>query len=169
MTLRRFMVIGTTGSGKTTLARQLAARLDLPYAEQDAWNHLADWQAAPTEQFRARVAAFTAQPTWVLDGNYSRAQDLSLARADTLIWLDYPAGVVFWQLLRRTLRRMTSGEELWNGNRESWRTFLGRDHILLWFFKTHWKRRRATPQLLRQYPRTFRLFNCARRVRGKPG
>ncbi|WP_237724695.1 adenylate kinase [Deinococcus alpinitundrae] len=149
---RRTLIIGTTGSGKTTLARRLAEGWQLPYAEQDAWNHLPGWQEAPQEAFRAQVDAFTAGPAWVMDGNYTKAHDLGLARADTLIWLDYPAGVVFWQLLRRTLRRMSSREELWNGNREEWRTFLSRNNILLWFFKTHWQRRRTTPTLLAQYP-----------------
>ncbi|GAA4017340.1 hypothetical protein GCM10022631_32500 [Deinococcus rubellus] len=149
---QRTLVIGTTGCGKTTLARAVAARLGVPHAEQDAWNHLPGWQEAPLKEFRAQVDAFTAGPAWVLDGNYTKAQDLSLARADTLIWLDYSAGVVFWQLLRRTLRRMSSREELWNGNRETWRTFLSGNNILLWFFKTHWQRRRTTPHLLARYP-----------------
>lgn len=149
---RRIVVIGTTGSGKTTLARAIAARLGVPHAEQDAWNHLPGWQEAPLEDFRAQVEQFTAGERWVMDGNYSKARDLGWTRADTLIWLDYPAGVVFWQLLRRTLRRMSSGEELWNGNREEWRTLFSRQGILAWFFRTHWKRRRTTPQQIAQYP-----------------
>ena len=99
---RRIVVTGTTGSGKTTFARALAARLGLPHAEQDAWNHLPGWQEAPVEQFRAAVDTFTAQPGWVMDGNYTKANDIGWARADTLIWLDYAAPLVFWRLLRRT-------------------------------------------------------------------
>ncbi len=149
---RRVIVIGTTGSGKTTLARRLAEVWQLPHAEQDAWNHQPGWQEAPLEHFRAQVDAFTAAPAWIMDGNYTKAQDIGLARADTLIWLDYAAGVVFWQLLRRTLRRMHSREELWNGNHEEWRTLLSTNSILLWFFKTHWKKRRTTPALIIQHP-----------------
>jgi hypothetical protein len=51
-------------------------------------------------------------------------------------------------LLRRTLRRVVSQEELWNGNRESWRMMLSRDSILLWFLHTYWRRRREYPALL---------------------
>ncbi|MEF2279483.1 AAA family ATPase [Deinococcus sp. YIM 134068] len=151
--MRRILVIGTTGSGKTTLARAIAARLGVPHGEQDAWNHLPNWQEAPLEQFRAGVDAFTAQPAWVMDGNYSKARDLGLSRADTLVWLDYPAPVVFWRLLRRTLRRGLTREELWNGNRERLGVnLLTRDGILAWFFRTHWRRRRETPQLLAVFP-----------------
>ena len=150
---RRIVVTGTTGSGKTTLARAVAVKLGLPYAEQDAWNHLKDWQEAPVQQFRAAVDAFTAQPGWVMDGNYSRANDIGWARADTLIWLDYPGELVFWRLLRRTLRRGYTREELWNGNRESLgMNLFSRQGILAWFFRTHWKRRRETPLKLAAYP-----------------
>ena len=149
---RRIVVTGTTGSRKTTLARRVAARLDLPHAEQDAWNHLPGWQEAPLEQFRANVDRFTARDGWVMDGNYTRANDFGWARADTLIWLDYAAPLVFWRLLRRTLRRSYTSEELWNGNRESLLRAFSSQSILLWFFRTHWKRRRETPNRLAAYP-----------------
>ena len=148
----RVLVTGTSGSGKTTLARAIAERLNIPHAEQDAWNHLPGWQEAPLEQFRAAVDAFTAQSAWVMDGNYSRAQDLGWARADTLIWLDYPAWLVFGRLLRRTLRRGLTRQELWNGNRETLRQVFSRESMLVWFFRTHWRRRREMPGKLAGYP-----------------
>lgn len=149
---RRVIVIGTSGSGKSTLARQLAELWQLPHAEQDAWNHQPDWQEARLEVFRAQVQQFTAGQAWVMDGNYSKARDIGWARANTAIWLDYSGWVVFWQLLRRTLRRMYRREELWNGNREDPRTLLSKKGILAWFFKTHWRNRRRIPQALAQYP-----------------
>ncbi|MDL2344964.1 AAA family ATPase [Deinococcus sp. MIMF12] len=150
--MQRVIVIGTTGSGKTTLARALAARLGVPHGEQDAWNHLPGWQEAPREQFRARVAAFTAGDAWVMDGNYSKARDIGWARADTLVWLDYPGQVVFGRLLTRTLRRIAWRQELWNGNRERLHVQFTGGGILAWFFRTHWKRRRETPGHLAAFP-----------------
>nr|WP_157448876.1 adenylate kinase [Deinococcus peraridilitoris] len=150
--MQRIIVIGTTGSGKTTFARELALRLQVPHAEQDAWNHEPDWQEAPLERFRAHVEAFTAQPCWVMDGNYRKARDIGWPRADTVVWLDYPAPLVFWRLLRRTLRRGLTGEELWNGNRERLgMNLVSRDGILAWFFRTHWRRRRETPGELARF------------------
>ena len=102
----RIIVIGTTGSGRTTFARELARRFGVPHGEQDAWNHEAGWQMAPLERFRARVDAFTFGPAWVMDGNDGKARDLGWARADTLVWLDYSAWVVYPRLLQRTLRRV---------------------------------------------------------------
>jgi adenylate kinase family enzyme len=149
---QRVLVIGTSGSGKTTLGRRVAAALDIPHAEQDGWNHLPGWQEAPLEQFRAEVERFTALPAWVMDGNYSKARDIGWPRADTLVWLDYPALTVFWRLLRRTLRRMSRREVLWNGNRERRSSLLSRNGMLAWFFQTHWKLRRTTPVQIAQYP-----------------
>ena len=152
-TTLRIVVTGTTGSGKTTLARAAADKLSLPHAEQDAWNHLPGWQEAPLEQFRAQVDRFTSQPGWVMDGNYTRANDIGWARADTLIWLDYPAGVVFWRLLKRTLRRGVTREVLWNGNHEQLGlNLLSRNGILAWFFRTHWRHRREKAGKLAAYP-----------------
>lgn len=148
----RIIVIGTTGSGKTTFAQALAQRLGLSHGEQDAWNHEANWQEAHPERFRARVDAFTFGPAWVMDGNYSKARDIGWARADALVWLDYPAWVVYLRLVRRTLRRVLRREELWNGNCESWRGILASDGPLRWFWKTHWHRRRETPKLAAEYP-----------------
>lgn len=150
--MQRILVIGTTGSGKTTLARELGCLLDLPHAEQDAWNHLPGWQEAPLDEFRAQVDRFTAQDAWVMDGNYTKAQDISWPRADTAVWLDYAAPVVFRQLLTRTLTRMWTREELWNGNHERWQTLFSRDGILVWFFKTHWKNRTRNRQKLARHP-----------------
>ncbi|MPY65821.1 AAA family ATPase [Deinococcus sp. SDU3-2] len=150
--MQRIIVIGTTGSGKTTLARALATRLGVPHGEQDAWNHLPGWQEAPLEEFRAQVAAFTAGNAWVMDGNYSKGRDIGWARADTLVWLDYPGQVVFGRLLRRTVRRIAGRQELWNGNREHLRNAVRTNSPLPWFFKTHWKRRREMPGLFADYP-----------------
>lgn len=146
---RRLIVIGTSGSGKTTLAKALAALLDSPFVELDALHWDPHWTPAPPETFRARVAAATAGERWIVDGGYSAVRDLLWPRADTLIWLDYPIRVNLWRLLLRARHRIVSREELWNGNRESFRlNFLSRDSLFIWVLKTHRRRRREYAQLL---------------------
>ena len=145
---KRIVVIGTSGSGKTTTAGRLAAILGYPHVELDSLHWEAGWQEAPPDMFRERVAAAASGPCWVIDGNYSAVRDALWSRADTIVWLDYSLIVVLWRIWWRTLHRILQQEELWNGNRESFRTqFLSRESLFLWVLKTYWRRRREYPDL----------------------
>ena len=133
--VQRISVVGNSGSGKTTLARQLSATLSIPHLELDAVFHQPGWQPLDAAEFSARVDAFTAGPAWVVDGNYSAVRDLVWDRADTVVWLDPPRGLVMRQVIGRTLRRMATRAELWNGNREPWRNLFRLDpheSIIAW-------------------------------------
>jgi adenylate kinase family enzyme len=111
-------VVGVSGSGKTTVARRLAARLGVPHVELDALYHGPDWSPAPDDLFLARVDRATASGGWVVDGNYSVVRPLVWARANTVVWVDPPRWRVTAQITGRTVRRTLTREELWNGNRE---------------------------------------------------
>ena len=141
--MQRISVVGNTGSGKTTVAEAIAAQLDLPYLELDAVFHQPDWQPLDTAEFRRAVSEFTAAERWVVDGNYSAVRDIVWSRADTVIWLDPPRLRVMRQLLARTLRRMATGTELWNGNRERWRFLFRREESILLYAWTNHRRLRA--------------------------
>jgi adenylate kinase family enzyme len=146
--MKRIAVGGTTGSGKTTLGRRLAERMNVPHIELDALYWEPRWTPAALEVFKQRVCDAISGESWTSSGNYSSVRDLVWQRADTLILLDYSFPVVASRLLRRTVRRIVTQEELWNGNRESLRTMLSRDSILLWLMRTYWRRRREHPALL---------------------
>lgn len=149
--MRRVTVVGTTGSGKTTLARALAERLGVPHVEMDALHWGPNWTAAPKPELRARVEAALAGDGWVVDGNYRAVRDIVWARADTLVWLDYPLPLVMTRLVRRTLGRAFRRERLWNDNRENLVThFFRRDSLFLWAVQTHPRHRREYPIELSQ-------------------
>jgi adenylate kinase family enzyme len=140
--VRRVSVVGNSGSGKTTLAAAVARALGVPHLELDAVFHQPNWQPLETELFRSRVGTFVAGDAWVVDGNYSSVSDLVWARADTVIWVDPPRAAVMRQLIARTLRRMATRRELWNGNTESWRDLFSLDpqrSILVWAWTSHAK------------------------------
>ena len=141
--MKRVVVFGTTGSGKTWLARRLAERHGLRVIELDALYWGRDWQPAPIELFRHRVEREIRDGDWIVVGIYPQVRDLTWRAADTLIWLDLPFPLVFWRLLRRTIRRAITREELWGtGNRESFvRTFFTRQSILWWAIRTHARNR----------------------------
>jgi adenylate kinase family enzyme len=148
---QRIVVIGTTGSGKTTLATQLARRLGASHIELDALHWEPDWAAAPLDVFRARVTQALSLDSWVADGNYSKVRDIVWGRADSIVWLDYSLPVILGRLTRRTVHRIITREELWNGNRENLRgAFFSRDSIFLWALKTYRKQRRIYPPLFAQ-------------------
>jgi hypothetical protein len=142
--MERINVVGTSCSGKTRLARQLAKRLGSPHIELDALFWGPDWTPVPTSTFRERVAAAAAGGRWVLDGGYSDIRDLTWMRADTVVWLDYPMPLVLARWARRTVSRVRSGEEFWpgTGNRETVGNALRRGGLLWWILRTHRSRRR---------------------------
>ncbi len=138
--MTRICVSGTTGSGKTTLAQRLAERLELRFVDLDEIHWGPNW--TPREAFRTELEAATNGDHWVTSGNYTSHRDLTWDRADTIVWLDYPAPIVLARLVRRTIRRVRTGEVLFGGNRETYRnTFFSRESLLVWFFKTHWSKR----------------------------
>lgn len=148
--MQRIVVVGPSGAGKSTLSREIARLKEIPHIEMDALQWQANWTATPTDELRVRVAEAMAPPSWVLDGNYSMVRDVIWPRADTLIWLDYTFPLVFRRALKRTLRRLVLREELWNGNRESWKSTLSRDSILRWVVITYGKTRHTIPEALAQ-------------------
>jgi len=150
---KRIVIIGSTSSGKSTLAEQLAKRFDLYYIDLDALHWEPNWTEAPLEVFRERVTSATQASGWAVAGNYHVVRDLIWPQAEAVIWLDYSLPRIFWQLTRRTFTRWWKQELLWGTNYENlWMHFkLWSDESLYyWLFKTYWRRRREYPILLIQ-------------------
>jgi len=97
----RIVVLGRTGSGKTTLARQLATVVQAPHVELDSLYFGPQFTTAPLALLRERTTAAIAGDRWVTDGNKRAVRDLVWPRVDTIIWLDYSLGVSLWRLGKR--------------------------------------------------------------------
>lgn len=150
--MRRVVIVGTSGSGKSTLARALAKHLNVPHVELDAIHWKPNWTPTPPEMLleEVRAALDAAGDGWTLCGHYGQLRNLTWARADTIIWLDYPLTVSLTRVLCRTFRRWWHNEMLWNGNRERlWPQFFHRDSLLLYVLNTWRLRRRDMPKHLR--------------------
>lgn len=134
--MERIAIVGSPGSGKTTLAGRLAERLDLEHIELDAIFHQPGWQPLPDAEFIAAVERATTGERWVTCGNYQRvSKPLIWQRADTVVFLDLPRTVVMRAIVHRSVRRAWRQEELWNGNRERFSNFFSprkEDNIILW-------------------------------------
>ena len=148
---QRFSVVGTTGSGKTTVARQISSRLKLPFIELDALYWDENWTGVSDQVFRERVISAAKAEQWVIDGNYSRIRSLVWQRADTVVYLDYSFWRTFWQLFWRTIKRSIQQETLWHGNREDLhKSFFSSDSIMLWMIKSYARRRKQYAVLMQQ-------------------
>jgi adenylate kinase family enzyme len=156
---KRFVVVGTTSSGKSTLAKDLAGRFSLDFIELDALYWEPNWKEVRDEVFRRRVDTVTQAERWVVAGNYHIVRDLIWPRAEAIIWFDYPLWTILWQLTRRTFSRWWKRELLWGTNYENLFTHFqiwSDDSLYHWLFKTYWKRKREFP-LLFALPENARL------------
>lgn len=151
----RISIIGTSGSGKTTVAARAARRLNVPHIELDALRHGPNWTETPDDLFREKVLAQVSQERWVLDGNYSVIRDIAWPRATTVVWIDPPLPLIMAQVIWRSASRAITGRELWNGNRERFSTWLSPEHPIRWAWSTH-RRRQAEYSALMQ-PNWIRL------------
>jgi len=145
--LRRVRIVGTSGSGKSHLAAQLATILGVARLELDAVFWDAEWTYRDLEEAHAQVRAFAAENPdgWVVDGNWtSRLQGLldpgTPGGADVYVWLDHPRRTVMRRVIGRTLRRGILQEELWHGNRErvrDWVRWEPERNIVRWAWTNH--------------------------------
>ena len=102
--MKRVLVIGSGGSGKTTFAKQLAARTGLPLIHLDQLFWSPGWVPTPDPEWDRTIAELSAREAWIMDGNYGRTLAPRLAAADTVIFLDLPRLVCTWRIFQRQIR-----------------------------------------------------------------
>lgn len=143
---RRVVVLGTSGAGKSTVARTIAELISAEHVELDGLHHGPNWTPRPVEDFVGKVEELAGGPRWVVDGNYfDRVGARLWPRADLIVWLDLPLYVTIPRIIRRTVLRIIHRTELWNGNREQWSALMGRESLLVWAVKSQRRHRRELP------------------------
>ena len=99
--MKRVLVIGSPGAGKSTFSRTLAGHTGLPLIHLDAHYHLPGWVEPDAADWDAKLDSLLSGDSWIIDGNYGGSMDRRLALADTAILLDYPTRLCLWRAIRR--------------------------------------------------------------------
>ncbi|WJZ02652.1 hypothetical protein [Corynebacterium freiburgense] len=102
--MKRVVILGRGGAGKSTLARALAARLNIATINLDSLFWKADLSPTPAKEWREIQQQLIANEHWIIDGDlgpYDSDLALRINAADTIIVLDYPLGICTWRTLRR--------------------------------------------------------------------
>ena len=93
MNMKKVIIIGCPGSGKTTFAEKLRNQTGLPLFHLDAIWHKPDRTHISREEFDERLSGILSLDSWIIDGNYSRTVDRRISACDTVILIDLPTEV----------------------------------------------------------------------------
>ena len=134
-------VVGNSATGKSTFSKALASKLSLPYIELDDLFWKDNWQESSDLEFFAKIKAKIAQYNdgWVMDGSYSRSNELKWQKVDTVIWLDYGFGLNLYRSITRGLHRSITQQKLWksSNNHETLQQLFSKDSVVWWMIKNH--------------------------------
>lgn len=144
--MKRLMIIGGSATGKSTLARVVGNKLNLPVVHLDRHYWSPGWVATEATEWRRRVAELAAGDAWVMDGNYFSTLDLRLPRAQALVWLDLPRRIYFPRAIRRLVSNYgRQREDVGPGCPER----LDLDFLLGWVWRYPTRSRPRTLKLVR--------------------
>lgn len=108
--MHKIAICGCGGSGKSTVARQLGARLGLPVTHLDAVFYDEQWEPRSQDEFAGAQRRLVEADCWVIDGNYATTLAIRLAAADVVIFLDIHPVVCLWGVLWRRWQHRGSDE-----------------------------------------------------------
>jgi adenylate kinase family enzyme len=101
--VKRIIVVGSCGSGKSVFSTRLAEITGLPLIHLDRHFWHPGWIGTPEAEWDEKITELVSGESWIIDGNYSRTMGTRLARADTAIFLDFPRGVCTFRVIKRAI------------------------------------------------------------------
>jgi adenylate kinase family enzyme len=107
--VRRVLIIGNSGGGKSTLARRLGEKLGLPVIHLDVLFWKPGWVESDRDDYRARVMAALEAPAWICDGQFTSTFHLRMPMADTIVWIDQPRALCLFRAIWRAVTYRKGG------------------------------------------------------------
>ena len=104
--MKRIMVIGCCGAGKSTFSRTLNSITELELIHLDQYYWKPNWEETKSVEWDKIVKGLANKPNWIIDGNYGGTMDIRIKRADTIIYLDYPTWKCLWRVTTRTVKNL---------------------------------------------------------------
>ena len=148
--MKRIIITGASGSGKTYTARKLSMALDITNYDLDDYGWNSEWQLRDKHEFTESINTITQQKTWIISGNFSSLEQYIWQRCDTLIWLDYNICRCLIQSFTRSIGRIIRKTPCCNGNYETFKQlFFSRNSIILWVLTSYNKRRAFYREIFR--------------------
>ena len=102
--MKRVIVVGSGGSGKSTFSRQLGEITGLPVIHLDKLFWKPNWTSTPKDEWTEVVRWEIAKPEWIIDGNFGGTRSLRMQAADTIIVLDLPRWLCMYRILKRMVK-----------------------------------------------------------------
>lgn len=100
--MKKIIVCGVSaGAGKSTFARKLGEKLEMPVHHLDSYYWKAGWVERKKEEFRDKQRQLVKEDAWIIEGNYASSMEIRLAEADTFIYLELPLRVCLYRALKR--------------------------------------------------------------------
>ncbi len=99
--MNRIIIIGSCGAGKSTIAKELSEKLNLPLINLDKLYWKPNWVRSSKEEWREKVEELVKGDKWIMEGNYQSTFDIRFPACDTVVLLDINRFVCFWRILKR--------------------------------------------------------------------